>query len=69
MWGFVGEWEQQVLLRMFPWLPSHRAHVVSWSSSFLVLGVAFYTLAGVGLFCLLGDCFVLGVLVYEGLVA
>jgi hypothetical protein len=50
-------------------LVSHRAIVVLCSPSFLVIGAAFFALDGVGLFGLLGVCFVLRVLVDEGLVA
>jgi hypothetical protein len=47
--GFVAREKQQLALNLVQWLPSHRAPVVLRSSSFLVLGVAFFTLAGVGL--------------------
>ena len=36
-----------------PWLPSYWAHVVLCLSSFLILGVALFSLAGVGLLGLL----------------
>ena len=49
------------------WLPSHRAHVVLCYPSFLVLGIAFFTLAGVGLLGILGGRFVIRTLVREGL--
>ena len=49
------------------WLPSHRAPVVLWLSSFLGLGVALFPLAGVGLLCFLGVGLILGVFVLEGL--
>ena len=45
------------------WLPSHRALVVLWYPSFLFLGIAFFSLVGVGLLGILGVCFVLMVLV------
>ncbi len=49
------------------WLPSRRAHVVLCYPSFLVLGIPFCTLAGVGLLGILGVRFVLRVMVREGL--
>ena len=57
------------MLSLVRWLPSHRAPVVLCSSSFLGLGVAFFSLAGVGLFYLLGVCLILKVIVHEGFVA
>ena len=48
------------------WLPSHRAPVVLWPSSFLGLGVTLFPLAGVGLFCFLGVSLILGLFVQEG---
>ncbi len=50
-------------------LPSQRAPVVLIYSSFVVLGVAFFTLAGVGLLGFRGVRFILRVLVHEGLAA
>ena len=50
-------------------LPSHRAPVFLCHPSFLVLGVAIFTLAGVGLLGFLGVRFVLKVLDHEGLAA
>ena len=49
------------------WLPSHRAHVVLCYPSLIVLKIAIFTLAGVGLLGILGGRFVLKVLVCEGL--
>ncbi len=45
--------------------PVHRAPVGLWSSSFVVLVFACFTLAGVNLFGLLGIYFVLKVFVHE----
>ena len=56
-----------MLLDPIRWLPSHRAHVVLCYPSFLVLGFAFVTLAGVGLLGILGVRFVFRVLIHEGL--
>ena len=50
-------------------VPSHRAHVVLCRPSLLILGVAFFAFAGVGLLGLLGVCLVLRVLVHEELFA
>ena len=69
MWGFVREVRPLVGLNPVRWLPSHRVHVVLCCSSFLVLGVAFLSLVGVGLLGFLGVCFVFGVLVHEGFTA
>jgi len=54
---------------MIQWLLSHRAPVVFCFSSFLVLGAAFFALAGVVLLGLLGVSFILRILAHEGLVA
>ena len=51
------------------WLPSHRALVVLWPSSFLRLGVSLFVLASVGLFGLLGVRLILRVFVQEGFAA
>ena len=51
------------------WLPSQRAPVVLWLSSFLSLVVTLFPLAGVGLFGLLRVSPVLRVFVLEGLAA
>ena len=51
------------------WLLSHRALVVSWMSSFLILWVVFFCLAGVGLLGLFLVRLVLRIFVQEGLVA
>ena len=56
-----------MLLGPIRWLPSHRALVVLCYLSFLVLGTAFVTLAGVGLLGILGVRSVSRVLVHEGL--
>jgi hypothetical protein len=48
------EFEEPLALGPVVWLPSHRAHVVLWPSSFLGLGVTLFPLAGVGLFGFLG---------------
>jgi len=58
-----------VVLGPIRWLPSHRAPVILSYPLFLVIGNAFFTLAGVGLLGFLGVRFVLRVLVHEGLAA
>ena len=50
-----------------PWLPSHRAHAVLWLSSFPILLVALFSLAGVGLLGLLSVRLVFGVFFQESL--
>ena len=56
-----------MLLGPIRWLPSHRTPFVLCYPSFLVLEIAFVTLADVGLLGILGVRFVLRVLVHEGL--
>ena len=51
------------------WMPSLRAPFVVWLSSFLSLGVTFFSFAGVGIFGLLEIHLILRVFVQEGLVA
>jgi len=58
-----------VVLGPIRWLPSHRAPAILCYLSFLVLGIAFFTLPGVGLLGFLGARFVLRVLVHDGLAA
>ncbi len=56
-----------MVLILVRWLPSRRAPVILCSSSIFDLEVAFFALAGVGIFGLLGVRFVLVALVHEGL--
>jgi hypothetical protein len=51
------------------WLPSHRAPFVLWLSAFFCFGVTLFSLAGDGLFGLLGIRVILGVAVQEGFAA
>ena len=58
-----------MVLDSIRWLPSRRARVVLCYPSFLILGIDFFTLAGVGLLGFIGVRLFLRVLVHEGLAA
>ena len=58
-----------LFLGLVVWLPSHRAPFVLWHSSFLSLGVALFSLAGVSFLGLLGVSLILRVFIQEGFAA
>ena len=57
------EFEEPLALGPAVWLPSYRAPVVLWPSSFLGLDVTLFPLACIGLFGFLGVSLILGVFV------
>ena len=66
MRGFLVGEGLYLALSLLQWLPSHRAHFVLCSSSFVGLGVAFLPFAGVSLLGLLEVRLILGVILHEG---